>query len=60
VETFCAAKPQSRDLKTVQHMKCAMLERLVMHFLVALAYTDSINFSDSVSDKAIYDVLDLP
>jgi hypothetical protein len=29
VEYFCAAKPQNRDLKTVQHTKCAVLERLV-------------------------------
>jgi len=30
VETFCAAKPQKSDLQTVEHTKCAVLERLVM------------------------------
>jgi hypothetical protein len=30
VEYFCAAKPQNRNLKTVQHAKRAMLQRLVI------------------------------
>jgi len=38
VEAFCEAKPQKSDLQTVEHTKCAVLERLVMgkDFLLCL------------------------
>jgi len=31
VDYFCEAKPQNGDLQTVEHTKCAVLERLVMN-----------------------------
>ncbi|QEY16377.1 hypothetical protein D0C16_10525 [Cellvibrio sp. KY-GH-1] len=34
VEYFCVAKPQKRDLKTVQRTECAVLQRFVRHIAI--------------------------
>ena len=45
MEYFCEAKPQKGDLLTVEHTKCAVLERLVMGLVfLHVAWTEQKSF----------------
>jgi hypothetical protein len=44
MEHFCAAKPYSRDLKTVRRTKCAVLERFVSYFFRTKHYLKTLSF----------------